>query len=188
MPDSDEMSVNRRDTPAMTNEREARHWDVMRQEHQDRNLYQRYHRDVWLPDSLRLAAAQFLPDRGKELPISRHYRELQERYKLPLRLHMPHVYDLIELSVVRGTGAIFRALIRAPWNRRSDICIVLEGDFEVVTAFYASQSDMHSTLDMSLYEPLPPSAAEQALLDTLPVGYHKDEEAARRQSRPDDVT
>ena len=145
----------------------SREWDVGRYEHQDKNLYVRYHRDVWLPDSLRRAAAQFLPDPLKLLPLSRHYRELQERHRLPPAIHMPRVYDLIELVVVRGTGAIFRALIRAPWNQRSDICLVLEGDFEVVTAFYAQAHDSHPSLDTRPYEPEPPSAAEQRLLDAM---------------------
>lgn len=146
---------------------EARQWDVGRYEHQDKNLYQRFHRDVWLPDSLRLTAAQFLPKPLTPLPLSRHYGELQERYKLPRSLYMPRVYDLIELSVVRGTGAIFRALIRAPWNQRSDICLVLEGDHEVVTAFYARPNDRHPSLDTRPYEPLPPTPVEQRVLDAL---------------------
>ena len=150
-------------------------WDVGRYEHQDKNLYQRYHRDVWLPDSLRRAAALFLPEPLTPLPLSRHYRELQERHRLPTSLYMPRVYDLIELSVVRGTGAIFRALIRAPWNQRSDICLVLEGDFEVVTAFYARPNDRHLSLDTRPYEPEPPSAAEHRLLDALPCPACVDE-------------
>ena len=167
---------------------EDRRWDVdARYEHRDRNLYQRYHRDVWLPDSLRLGASQFLPNAGTDLPLSRHYHGLQTRYGLPKRIHMPYTYDLIEVVVVRGTGTIFRVLIRAPWNRTSDICLVLEGDFEVVTAFYASSNDQHRTLDVRQYEPEPPSPAEQRLLDALPP-LESGAEAMRRQSRPDDLT
>lgn len=154
----------------MTSEEQQRRWDVGTQEHTDQNLYARYHRDVWLPDSVRVAAAQFLPNKGTDLPLSSHYTRLQGTRRLPPFLHMPRQYDLIDVTMVRGTGTIFRVFIRAAWNRHVDICMVLEGDHEVVTAFFISPTDTHRTLDISVYEPAPPSPAEQQLIAALPLG------------------
>ena len=147
-----------------------RSWMVGSQEHMDSNLYARYHRDVWLPESVRVAAAHFLPFKDRELPLSAHYTRIQRARRLPPTLHMPRYYDLIDVTTVRSTGAIFRVFIRAAWNRATDVCLVLEGDHEVVTAFFISADDMHRTLDTSVYEERPPSAAEGRLLETLPLG------------------
>lgn len=173
---------------AASETQQQRNWMVGSQEHMDSNLYARYHRDVWLPESVRVAAAHFLPFKDTELPLSAHYTRIQRKRRLPTVLRMPWHYDLIDVTTVRGTGAIFRVFIRAAWNHTTDFCMVLEGDHEVVTAFFISAGDMHQTLDVSVYEERPPSAAEERLLATLPLAELQGEKAARRQSRPDDVT
>ena len=143
---------------------ERRKFDVPAQEHHDTQLYARYHRDVWMPDWIVASARAFLPDKGSELLLTDHYRRIQKERKLPNSIYMPRSYDVIDVTTMRGTPVVFRALIRAPWNNKVDIGLVLEGDFSVVTAFWQSPNDKHETLDSSVYEQ-----------DTS-------------QSRPDDVT
>ena len=133
----------------------------------DSNLYARYHVDVYLPDWLRTAAEAFLPHKGTPLPLSEHYQKIHVARKLPGSLYMPYTFDIIDITTVRITNAIFRVLIRAPWNSKVDINLALEGDFEVVTAFWANSYDLHRTLDVNTYEQAPVSHSEQALLDTL---------------------
>jgi hypothetical protein len=183
----------------------------------DTRLYQRYHTSVYLPDTIREAAEAFLPLKGTPLVFSDHYQRIQAERRLPRSIYMPYTYSIIDVTTIRATGGIVRVLIRSPWNRRVDIAVVLEGDFEVVTAFYASPRDEHQTLDVSVYEPVPVSEGEQKVLDALAdeefiaagvAAYREgrtrpwsevkaelciDDEAAgeeeqRRQSRPDDST
>ena len=139
-----------------------RSWDVPGQEHMDTALYARYHRDVWMPSHILDAAKRFLPLKGTDLPLSKHYTETRERRNLPVLLYMPLRYDIIDVTVVREADAIFRVLIRAPFNRRIDIGIVLEGDYEVVTAFWLNPKDDHETLDVSVYKEHPDVAAARA--------------------------
>lgn len=146
-----------------------RTWDQMGQEHMDRQLYVRFHQDIYLPDEIRAAVMAFLPHKGTPLPLSDHYRRIQRERRLPASLYMPYTYNIVDVTVVKATNAIFRVLLRAPWNRRVDITLALEGDFEVVTAFWANPKDTHPTLDTSAYEPLPPSGSEARLLEVLDV-------------------
>lgn len=151
-----------------------REWDTPGQEHQDKRLYDRYHKDVYLPEPVLDAAYEFLPHKGTPLPLSRHYRRIMAERKLPASIYMPHTYSVIEVTVIRAMaaqsmfGAIFRVVIRAPWNRRVDIVISLEGDYEVVTGFWASPSDAHRTLDTTAYVQRPPDDAERRVIDTVP--------------------
>lgn len=143
------------------------------QEHFD-SRYARYHIDVWMPDLVREASLGFLPPPLTPLTLSKHYTEWQESRHLPPKLHMPRNFQLIDVTLVRETAAVFRAMIRFPWFRRRkvavtvtepghprterspyDLVLVLEGDYEVVTAFWIRSSDRHETLDASLYEQLP---------------------------------
>lgn len=170
-------------------------WDVPAQEHHDATLYVRYHRDVWLPDWVVTAARAFLPQRNTDLILSDHYRRIEKDRKLPHMLHMPRAYDIIDVTMVRGTRVVFRVLIRAPFNNKVDIGLVLEGDHEVVTAFWASPNDNHPTLDISAYEQemkqgeVSCTCGWKGTLDE--VHTHTPDEWAdvvRRESRPDDMT
>ena len=87
---------------------------------------------------------------------------------------MPSWYYLIDTIIVKETRAVFRALIRFPWHSKKgkikyDLCVVLEGDYEVVTAFWIRIDDDHPTLDVTMYEQAPPSEAEARLLESLDV-------------------
>ena len=150
------------------------------QEHMDTSLYSRFHTDIYMPRSLREQAVAFLPAKGTPLPLSDHYAKIKDERRLPDTVYMPYTYDIVDVTVIKATNTIFRVLVRAPWNRRVDICLALEGDFEVCTAFWASPRDSHRGLDVNVYEQPPPSRIEQAFLDGL--------EESLRQSRPDDVT
>lgn len=153
------------------------------QEHMDTSLYTRYHSNVYLPKRLRKRAIVFLPAKGTELPLSEHYAKIKAARRLPDDLYMPHTFDIVDVTVITATQTVFRVLIRAPWNHKVDICLALEGDFEVCTAFWASPNDTHWKLDTDVYvQPpeSPPSRSEQAVIDGM--------EEAIRQSRPDDVT
>ena len=129
-----------------------RNWRYPSQEHMDRAIYARFHVDIYFPDWVRKAAEAFLPDKGTPLRLSEHYQRIQDTRKLPEAIHMPYAYNIVDCTVIRATDTIFRVLLRAPWNKRVDIVLVLEGDFEVVTAFWADPSDEHHTLDIVPYE------------------------------------
>lgn len=160
---------------------DSRNWDVG-QEHMDASLYARYHKNVWMPSWVLEAAKRFLPEKGTELLLSKHYREVAaKRRNLPVSLYMPMRYDIVDVTVVREAEAIFRVLIRAPFNRRIDIGMVLEGDFEVVTCYWHNPKDQHDTLDVSVYEQPQEEADYHCTIDS---GL----EEMRKQSRPDDQT
>ncbi len=60
----------------------------------------------------------------------------------------------IVTAVFGGSGALaaIGGGIRFVWNKRSDLAIVLEGDWEMVTAYWQSPSDWHyDTLDRTQY-------------------------------------
>jgi hypothetical protein len=135
----------------MAADKDTRTWDIG-DEHQDKDLYARYHKDVYMPSWVVAGAKAFLPDRGTDLLLSRHYLRVQDERHLPPLLYMPMKYDIVDVTTVREVWAIFRVLIRAPFNKVVDIGIVLEGDHEVVTAFFLNPSDDHATLDTSVYE------------------------------------
>ena len=155
-------------------------WQYPGQEHMDSTLYDRYHMNVYLPESLREQAVAFLPPKGTPLPLSDHYSRIKTERRLPAEIYMPYTYDIVDVTLIKATNTIFRVLVRAPWNRRVDICLALEGDFEICTAFWASPRDSHRGLDVNVYEQPPPSTSEKAMLNAM--------EEAIRQSRPDDVT
>mgnify|MGYP001610298608 CR=1 FL=1 len=125
-----------------------------------------------MPIWIQKLASLFVPNRGEDLPLSRHYREIMDERGLPPLLHMPQVYDIIEVTVVREADVIFRVLIRWSWDSRRDIAAVIEADREVVTAYWISPDDDHPTLDRTVYE----------------TPFASGSEEAQRQSRPDDTT
>ena len=103
--------------------------------------YLRYHKEVYWPDHVEEGAASFLPLPGTDLPRSRHYMELARG--LPENIHMPNEYEIIEATLVKDTLAVFRVMIRFWWNRgesrpsrQSDLVLILEGDYEIVTGFW----------------------------------------------------
>ena len=159
---------------------DPREWAYPGQEHMDTSLYSRFHANVYLPDNLRRQAVAFLPTKGTSLPLSDHYGRIKAERRLPDTLYMPYTYDIVDVTVIKATSTIFRVLVRAPWNRRVDICLALEGDFEVCTAFWASPRDTHKGLDVNVYEQPPPDSKEEAMMNAM--------EEVIRQSRPDDVT
>lgn len=113
----------------------------MPDEHEDRKRYLRYHCQVYLPDSVRDAAGDFLPPVKTPLPLSKHYQGTMEERKLPKKLHMPREFDIVDVTVARETMVIYRVMIRSHWNPKSDFVMVLEGDWEVVTGFWRSPKD-----------------------------------------------
>lgn len=131
------------------------------QSHFDRQLYARYHRDVYLPDHVRAGAVAFLPPPGTPLGLTRHYEDIQHGRNLPSELHMPHTYEVVDVTVIRQTWAVFRVLIRTPWywgkgrRARHDLVLALEGDYDCVTAFWIRREDQHETLDRGAYEQPP---------------------------------
>lgn len=85
---------------------------------------------------------------------------------------------MLEVTVVRTTGAVYRVTLRFRWtqnpllSRRAqrDLVITLDGDYEVVTAFWINPTDHKPRLRLEEYEQKPPDEAEQRLLDGLPLG------------------
>ena len=102
-----------------------------------RDIYDRYHVDIYFPDELKQVVSETLPPVGMELPLSQYYLRQRDERKLPEMINIPASPELIEATVVRETGAVYRSVIRFPWKEAvSDLCIVLEGDYEVVTAYW----------------------------------------------------
>jgi|SRR3990170_4515460 len=134
---------------------------LLEHEHYNNALYQRYHCDVWLPENVMSGASLFLPPPGTRLNLSRHYQEIQADRRLPRVVNMPARYEIIDVTIIRDTWAVFRVLIRFPWYWKSkkraihDLALVLEGDYTIVTAFWIRQEDKHETLDVGLYEQPP---------------------------------
>ena len=124
-------------------------------EHKNKTLYSRYHKDIYMPEAVLKAAEHFLPHAGEPLPLSVHYHKVRAARKLPKSIYMPYAYHIIDVTVFKAANAVFRVLVRAPWNRDVDIGLVLEGDFEIVTAFWVSPGNGHETLDKALYEQPP---------------------------------
>lgn len=142
------------------------------QEHFRDDLYLRYHSEVYMPDEIREAVEAFLPPPSTPLSLSPHYLRTAADRHLPNSLYMPKWYYLIDTIIVRDTMAVFRALIRFPWRSKKgrikyDLCVVLEGDYEVVTGFWIRVGDDHPTLDTSLYEQAPATEAEARLIEAL---------------------
>ncbi len=131
------------------------------QSHYDGSIFARYHTEIYMPENVRRGLFDFLPPPGAQLKLSKHYQETAAKRHLPLLLRIAGNYEIIDATVVRDTWAIYRVLIRMPWfwskGRRAihDLCLVLEGDYEVVTAYWIRREDQHETLDASVYEQPP---------------------------------
>ena len=128
------------------------------QSHYDGSVFARYHTGIYMPENVRRGIFDFLPPPGTALKFSKHYSDTVKDRHLPGNLRMPSSHEIIDATVVRDTWAIYRVLIRSPWfwskGRRAlhDLCMVLEGDYEVVTAYWIRREDQHETLDYSVYE------------------------------------
>ena len=111
-----------------------------------RSGYIRYHREVYWPDIVADAAEDFLPIAATHLPLSHHYMELARG--LPDNVFMPKEYNIIEATLVKDTLAVFRVMIRFLWSRadtrkgrKSDLVLILEGDYQILTGFWRSYGD-----------------------------------------------
>ena len=135
--------------------------------HEDSERFTRYHKNVYMPEDVRAAAEQFLPPIRTPLRLSLHYSEIMGQRRLPSSLYMPRTWSIVEVAVAKRTMAVYRVMIRFPWNKRSDFAMVLEGDYEVVTGYWVNPNDTHTTLDVSRYEARPLSAAELALTQVI---------------------
>jgi hypothetical protein len=125
-------------------------------EHLDRDRYARFHRDVYLPANVIEGALAFLPDAGVELRLSQHYRRIMDSRHLPPRIVMPADFEIIDVTIVLDTWAVFRICIRFDWpGRRFDLVLVIEGDYEALTAYWQAKDDHHDTLDAEGYEQPP---------------------------------
>jgi len=137
-------------------------------EHENQDRYLRFHHAIYLPNHVVEAAEEFLPPPGQPLRLSRHYEEIMDERKLPTIVRMPGTYKIIDVTITKDTAVVFRVVVRFQWGR-SDFVTVLEGDWEIVSAYWKNPKDWHSTLDPTPYEPRPPypSETEQDLLNAL---------------------
>lgn len=125
-------------------------------EHLDASRYLRYHSHIYLPAHILQGALAFLPDTGVELRLSRHYRQVMDARGLPDRVVMPEDYEIIDVTVVRNTWAVFRVCIRFEWPGRTfDFVAVVQGDYEIVSAYWNAKDDRHRWLDDEGYEQSP---------------------------------
>jgi len=134
----------------------------MADEHLNPDRYLRYHKDVYVPDNVRTAAMLFLPPPYTPLTTSEYYDRMARSRRLPSEhIHMPHHsrVRILETTVVKATQVISRVLIRFRWTGKNakvqkDLCLVLEGDGEIVTGFWLSPEVEHQ-YDENLYVKLP---------------------------------
>ena len=119
--------------------------------HSDTTLYDRYHKDIYLPTDVSVAAHQFLPPTMEPLRVSEHYKKLAEERHLPSEVYMPKYFTVIDVTMIRETMAVYRVLIRFHWNKGVDLAVVLEGDYEMVSAWWCRPHDKHETLDGDQY-------------------------------------
>ena len=122
--------------------------------------YLRYHSDIYMPVNILEAAVEFLPDEDMDLPLSRHYEGIRDERSLPSMLTMPRSFDIVDVTVIRDTRAVFRVCIRYIWSRSTlfDLILILEGDHEVVSAYWNAKDDRHKMLDPETYVQSPAKA------------------------------
>lgn len=121
-------------------------------DHVDPDRYTRYHQDVYWPIEIEQAVTVFLPPPGQQFTLSPHYKRIQADRHLPNVVRMPRAYTVIEATITKDTRIVYRVLLRFVFNKRSDLAVVLEGDWEMVTAFWQSPNDWHQdTLDTEQY-------------------------------------
>jgi hypothetical protein len=115
--------------------------------------YIRYHSDIYMPEHIVVAALGFLPPGRMQLPMSNHYEGLRDARRLPPSLSMPDDFDIVDVTIIRDTLALFRVCIRFSWPGTDmlDLIMVLEGDHEVVSAYWNARDDRHGTLDPTMY-------------------------------------
>jgi hypothetical protein len=127
--------------------------DLPTPEHLDDQRYARFHKDVYLPANIVRGVFDFLPDSGVELRLSQHYQRIMESRHLPPSIIMPKDFEIIDVTIVRETWAVFRTCIRFDWpGRRFDFVLVIEGDYEALTGYWNSKEDRHGSLDTEGYE------------------------------------
>ncbi len=129
----------------------------LNQEHYDKEKYQQYHQDIFLPNEVRDAALTFLPPRGHTFTLSGHYLEVSEDRNLPPKVLMPKTFVLTDVTLITNTRAIFRVAIRFRWTGRKikksqqkDLVIVIEGDWEIVTGYWV-RPDKELKYDRGVY-------------------------------------
>ncbi len=126
-------------------------------EHLDSTRYRRYHKDIYLPANVIQGALAFLPDPGVELGLSPYYLRERERRGLPKHVNMPDDYEIVNVTIVRDTWAVFRVCISfLHWSQRYNLVLVLDGDYEVTVAYRWSRSKV-KLLDPTGYETAPES-------------------------------
>lgn len=123
-----------------------------RPDHVNDQRYLRYHAALYWPTGIAQAVVEFLPPPGQPFTRSSHYQRVQGDRHLPSVVRMPGQWSAIEATVTKDTWIVYRVLIRFLFNRRSDLAVVLEGDWEMVTAYWQSPNDWHQdTLDKERY-------------------------------------
>ena len=122
--------------------------------------YIRYHSAIYMPEYITVAALEFLPPAHLDLPMSNHYEGLRDARRLPPSLSMPDDFEIVDVTIIRDTLALFRVCIRLPWPGTDliDLVMVLEGDHEVVSAYWNARDDRHGTLDPAMYVENPAKA------------------------------
>ncbi|KKK78078.1 hypothetical protein LCGC14_2847190, partial [marine sediment metagenome] len=72
------------------------------------DIYERYHTSVYLPDYVLQAAEDFLPLAGVDLPLSNFYWRKREEKRLPRSIRMPSTYQIVDVTLVAETRAVYR--------------------------------------------------------------------------------
>ena len=156
----------------------------LQQEHEKADLYLRYHKDIFWPEGMEdRVRVGFLPQAFTPLSVGGSYLKRARGRKLPTTLYMPAEYEVVEVTTVRDTGAIFRVMVRARMGKRADLVMVMDGDYEVVTAFWLRDRGKIRVEDWGVYEvPIRTEVEEERrqLRESL--------DEMRRQSRSDDIT
>lgn len=109
----------------------------------------KYHVDVHMPQGLRTLAAAYLRGYARSFRTTSHVRDRAVEKGFILPSCLPQSAVLIEVTVEGGSFA--KALFRASYDSRTDICFALTRDGFVPTAWFNAKDDNHKTLDVSQY-------------------------------------
>lgn len=106
----------------------------------------RYHTETGFPDDIQLPKGRI--DFTK---ISDHAKKMSKRrdFEIPSSVYLVNE-DIVEIKV--KDNCLFRVLIRQKYNESTDLCIVFNTEYKVITAWLIDKNDTHATLDTSVYK------------------------------------
>lgn len=111
----------------------------------------KYHRDIYLPQSLELEALTILVCKNGQYALTEHAREraAEKGVRLPERIPFREC-RVVEVTTVRGR--IQKFLVRFDHgDGHNDVCVSYTREGRVATCYLNRKNDRHRTLDVRQY-------------------------------------